>query len=89
MIFFYFLKIIFKIDASKQSKTYKNNLFLAKQIKKIEFFKNTGWPAFRNGILILLETSHQDFFYGINDVIIKILVYLQDFFFFYFHFNIY
>jgi len=37
MMFFYFLKIIFNIGASKQSKTYKNNLFLAKQIKKLNF----------------------------------------------------
>jgi len=37
-MFFYFLKIIFDINTSKRSKTYKTYEILAK--KKIEFFGN-------------------------------------------------
>ena len=41
MIFFYFIKIIFEISVSKQSKIYKKINFSQ---KKIEFIRNTGWP---------------------------------------------
>jgi len=40
MMFFYFLKIIFDISTSKQSKKYKPHLILTK--KKIKFTRNAG-----------------------------------------------
>jgi len=39
MMFFYFLKIIFDISTSKQSKKYKPYLILTKKIKILKFDK--------------------------------------------------
>jgi len=46
-MFFYFLKIIFDISASKQSKNTKKILILSK--KKFKYSGNVGWTAFPNG----------------------------------------
>jgi hypothetical protein len=46
IMFFYFLKIIFKI-AHQNDPKHKKNYFLA---KKIEFFENTGLPAFPDAV---------------------------------------
>jgi hypothetical protein len=48
MRFFYFLKIIFKISASK---TYKKLIF--NKNKKIKIFKNTSWPPIQTGFFFL------------------------------------
>jgi len=47
MMFFYFLKIIFDISTSKQSKKYKPHSILAKK-KKFKFERNTGTNAIPN-----------------------------------------
>jgi hypothetical protein len=47
MMFFYFLKIIFDISTSKQSKKYKPHSILAKK-KKFKFGRNAGTNAIPN-----------------------------------------
>ena len=47
MIFFYFLKIIFKISASKRFKTHKKKFF---NKKIIEFLRNAVCTAFPNRV---------------------------------------
>jgi hypothetical protein len=49
MIFFYFLKTIFKISTSKRFKIKKNLIIFF-----LKFFKNTGWLTFPNTFIIVV-----------------------------------
>jgi hypothetical protein len=49
MIFFYFLKIIFNISTSKQSKKYKPHSILAKKKKNLKFVEKQGEPQSQTG----------------------------------------
>ena len=52
IIYFYFLKIIFNISASKWSKTLKNiNLEQRKKLKLLNFFQKRFWNAKTNSVL--------------------------------------
>jgi len=57
--FFYFLKIIFDISTSKQSKKYKPHSILAKK-KIIKFKQNTGTNAIPNVSLFFKSAMHMD-----------------------------
>jgi len=57
--FFYFLKIIFNINTSKRSKTYKPYSILVK-IKNFKIFENATTATFPN-IILELKSNH-DFF---------------------------
>jgi len=52
MIFFYFLKIIFEITASKRSKTYKNNNNLWQ--KKFKIFMELNLHRVRTYVLVFM-----------------------------------